>query len=580
MNFIDYALRDLPSNLHKNVGSVYTDVAIYNGTSTGTISSFAAPLVSGSTKAAVVGLAGANSYAFADANFLAGREYKDFTLAVAAFPLILTQEVGLMSHGSSTPLDGIVITQDYVIFRVRFTAGTVEAKYEYDDMPDAFLIHAIYTSSAIHLYVNGSLVETTEIPDTYPASGFITSNEGSLYAGKGTGATDKVLVDVPATYPQALSAEQISRQYAAMVDVVPMALNVNAYGGVFRDGSDRRISDQKTFDSADSWMGVSFTDVGWATGELIPTVDQSTGASKAGVWIGQYTIDDPNTSSLSGIKIEWNGNGSYTVQTSLDSGTTWTAVTNGELVPTSQGLNPAGKLLLVKITFTGGVIGDVSEVQNLTLTTYADNIIYTAGNDARKITITGSVSTALERNEPVERNARPGIHAYGGSMTMAQDTDASPVSIQTLEFWVNPKGVTSGSGGYVFDTRPYGGTAFLWINESTTTWNFAAASAVYINGQLIANGAAAIKNNPVHIVFVLSAATNTALNIAQGNQIAEYNLIANYPTALSAAQAAQLYANYTVTPTMPVTEAGTVTFAEPVNPYVFTVADWANLPQQ
>jgi hypothetical protein len=245
-----------------------------------------------------------------------------------------------------------------------------------------------------------------------------------------------------------------------MVDVVPMLVNVNAFGGVMRNGSERRISHQQVFNSADSWEGVSFTDVSYNSGELIPTVDQTTGASKAGVWIGQYAIENADSPTLAGgVKIEWNGNGSYTVQTSLDGGTTWSAVTNGELVPSTLGLNATGKVLLVKVTFTGGVVDDVSKVKNMTLTTYADNVIYTSGNDARKITFTSLLSSSLVANEPIERNAMPGLHVYGNTAYMTQDTDESPVSIQTLEFWINPKGTLGATGGYIFDTRPSGGTA-------------------------------------------------------------------------------------------------------------------------
>jgi hypothetical protein len=236
--------------------------------------------------------------------------------------------------------------------------------------------------------------------------------------------------------------------------------------------------------------------------------------------------------------------------------------------------------LLVKVTFTGGVVDDVSKVKNLTLTTYADNVIYTSGNDARKITLNSSTSTSLVANEPIERNAMPGIHAYGTTAVMSQDTDESPVSIQTLEFWVNPKGASSGTGGYVFDSRPHGGTAYLYIIDSTNVWSWAGASAVYINGASVASGVAAKKNEWNHVVFVFSAAFNTQLSLFSGSQLAEYNLIANYPTALTAGQAAQLYANYQGMPVMPVTESGIVTFTEPATPFVFTLADWATLPQQ
>jgi hypothetical protein len=120
----------------------------------------------------------------------------------------------------------------------------------------------------------------------------------------------------------------------------------------------------------------------------------------------------------------------------------------------------------------------------------------------------------------------------------------------------------------------------MWLPSANTTWGWAGASAVYINGAAATTGVAAKMNEWNHIVFVFPAAFNTQVGLFGGQQLAEYNLIANYPTALTAQQVAQLYSNYQVMPVMPVTESGIVTFTEPATPFVFTLADWATLPQQ
>lgn len=580
MNFFDYALRDLPSNLFKRNGTTLKDIAIPSGTTTSAISRSGPPIVAGSPASVTIGLGATKVYSFAEDNFDAGRENYPFTLSIVLAPITVTQNMAVFGHYMTAPSDGFCVDQDNIIFRIRFMAGDVQVKWEYPDFPEAYLLHGVYTPNNIKLYVNGNLVGVAEVPPDYLASGFKTASEGFLYGGMTNAANDVAQIDAPASYPYALREEQVQAQFNALRDVVPMEINVASQGGIAIDGTDRRVYDQKVFNATNSWEGIAATNVSSSTGELVPQVDQTTGASVAGTWTGLYVIDNPDVATLSGIKAEWNGNGLFTVQSSLDGGTTWSAITNGELIPTSQGLNPAGKTLLVRVSFTGGVVADTSEVRDLTLTTYADNYIYTINNDARKLNIIGSVATTLETNQPIELSKRPGIHAYGGFLTMGQDTDGTALGIQTLEFIVNPNGVASGSGGYLLDTRPYGGTAYMWLPEATGQWSWAGASAVYINGQVATSPVAAVKGDSVHIIFVFPALFNTAVDIAAGQQVAEYNLIAAYSTAFTAAQAAAQFANYSSIPTMPVTEVGIVQFIEPANPYVFTSADWASLPQQ
>jgi hypothetical protein len=68
--------------------------------------------------------------------------------------------------------------------------------------------------------------------------------------------------------------------------------------------------------------------------------------------------------------------------------------------------------------------------------------------------------------------------------------------------------------------------------------------------------------------------------IAAGQQIAEYNLIATYPTAFTAAQALAQYQNYSRVPVASIVDPAVATIFEPANPYVLTMRDWTNLPQQ
>jgi hypothetical protein len=582
MNFFDYALRDIPTNLYKRSGNVFTNIAIPSGSSTATITAFGPALVAGGGGSISIGLGATRKYAFAESNFQGGNEARAFTLLAVVNPVLVTQELSVWSHATSgSVVDGISIDADNVVFRVKFVAGDVVAKWEFPDFTEAYVVHGVYTPNAIKLFINGELKTVTEIPDGYVASGFIGTG-GTIYSGYVSAANDKALVDAFGSYPYALTDDKIAAHSIAARDTIPMQINVASLGGFAIDGSQRRILDQKVFNGVVGWDSIAATDTSVIGGELVPQVDQTTALSKPGTWTGMYVIDNDTISSIAGIKAEWNGNGSFSVQSSLDGGSTYQTVTNGELIPTSQGLNPAGKTLLIKITFTGGVANDVAEVRDLTLTSYQDNYIYTSNNDARKLQISGSgTATTLSKNEPIEYSSRPGIHQTGSTITMQQDTDESPISIQALEFLVTPKGVTSGAGGYLFDTRPYGGTAYMWIPEATGFWQWTGASAVYINGVAATSGSVtAVKNEQTHILFTFPAAFNTKIDVAGGLQIAEYNLISAYPTAPTDAQALQLFANYTSYPVASFTEAGVVQVIEPASPYVLTVADWASLPQQ
>jgi len=430
------------------------------------------------------------------------------------------------------------------------------------------------------LWVNGKMVAETSVPSGYAESKFSFVYD-DFYIGNGGSGTDSYAADGYSCYAYVLTEEQINNHFQACRDVVKMDDNVGFYGGAYRDGTQRNIFQQFTYTSTADWLTGENNNVSVADDSLRPTESQEVatlGLSFAGSWIGKYSLDTTELATIAGVKAEWNGDGNFIVESSLDGGSTYQTVTNGELIPTSQGLNPAGKNLLIRVSFTGGVLNDIATVRDLTLTAYRDNYIY--GNDvSRPMLITGNVSTAIERNEPIESNERAGIHFYSGFVKIAADNTESPINTQTYEFWVKPRGVTSGSGGYIFDNRGYGGTTYLWIVEATGAWGFANAT-VYVNGSSIAGGTVLRKNEWYHVVIVLPAANNLDANIGTGQFLGEMNMVATYPTALSAAQVLALYNGYQTQPTASITEVGVPVIFEPANPFVLTSLDWATLPQQ
>ena len=584
MNFYDFVLRDKPRAAYKFNGTTWADIS-----GNGYAFNSAGPtkgksIVTGNTSSFIA--SNSSSFSMSTGNvWRVGKETLPFTIEVISRPITVTGDISVLSHYQTTPPDGIHFDANKLYFDVLFNAGRVSASWEYPDFTEAYVIHGVYTPSKIQLMVNGSVVSEASIPDGYVASGFNHAFDGDAYFGLSATSTDRLIGDGVAFYPYTLSETQIAQHVSAARDAILMDDNVAIYNGSYRDGTNRNIFQQAVFKDADSWTSDSMTNVTVTDGTLRPNDSYDTatlGQSLPGVWIGSFDINNAGIEALTlaGIKIEWNGDGNFTVQTSLDGGSTYAAATNGNLIATSQGINPSGKVLLVKVTFTGGVVDDQSVVRDMTLTAYADNVIYGADN-SRTMTITGNVSTSLVRNEPIESNTFPGIRTYGGTMVMSADATGSPQNIQAIEVWVNPKGVISGAGGYIFDTRPYGGTAYMWIPEATGFWQFTGASAVYINGVAATSGSVtAMKNEWTHILFVFATPFNTAINFFGATPIADYNLIATYPSTFTAAQALALYNGYSQKPVTSIVDPSTTTIFEPASPYVLTVRDWTNLPQQ
>jgi hypothetical protein len=581
MNFYDAVLRDLPVATYKlNAGNNgYTNIAGGTETWTSTTPVLTASILSGSPRAMIMNNANATGFT-ARRVWKTSTEQNAFSLECVVLPLTtVATPIALFSHTNSGTPDGIYMTNEVIGFAVKFNAGTVSCEWSYPDFFETYHIVATYTPSRLQLWVNGEMVASADVPSGFAESKF-SHTLNDFYLGSGGAAS--FAADGYSAYTYVLNENQIKTHFQEARDVVKMDDNVGFYGGTYRDGTERRIFQKYTFTTAEDWLGGELSNVSVADDSIRPTESQESatlGISMAGTWLGKYLLDTTELATVAGIKAEWNGDGNFTVQSSLDGGSTYQAVTNGELIPTSQGINPSGKNLLVRVSFTGGTLNDVSAVRDLTLTAYRDNYIY--GNDtSRSLAIGGYVSTASERNEPLENNSMPGIHVYAGFLTMFADTNEVPQNVQTLEFWIKPKGVTSGVGGYVFDTRGYGGTAYMWLSEGSGNWGWAGATAVYINGVAASSGVAAKKNEWSHIVFVFPAGFNTNIAIAGGQQIADYNLIATYPAALTATQVLALYNAYQTQPVGSMTETAVPSIFEPANPFVMTSLDWATLPQQ
>jgi hypothetical protein len=271
-------------------------------------------------------------------------------------------------------------------------------------------------------------------------------------------------------------------------------------------------------------------------------------------------------SSLYGVKAEWDGDGSFTVASSTD-GTTFTNLTNGSIVPGSFGLDPTNKIMDIRISFTGGLTSDPAIVRRLKMTVYRSALV--KGIDtSRTFTLNGDVVTGDTPFLELQRAESSGIRFNNGTAVLSTDSSGDPKTIRTIEMWVKPTGIVSGTTSTLFS-----GGASATINDTAKTISWAGMAGVY------ANGAGMNLNDPIkynqwtHLVFVLSG--DPASSITFGSLFkGSMSHVGTSPLILNGTQVANLYKSYFGYPVVALTEVGAIGTAEPTTPLVAYKYNW------
>lgn len=567
MNLYDAVLRSLPKTTFKlNAGGTsFTDLTNRGVTLSGT-QLLANQIVSGNAKS--LNIKNSNVLNFATTVFQRGMERSPFTLEAWFLPLFFTSNISILSH--DTAYDGIYFDGDKVHFKVEFeTTGSVDLSFALPDFPDATHIVAIWNVSSVLLYCDGVLVAQADVTDAQIKDGFKTRASSNLYIGQSANASQAGMVDGIAVYHRALTDAEIYQHRQMGRRVMPMLDIAAAYGAINFDGadSDREVYFVKEWD--DNWIDGILTNVETLGGSISPIEDPATQTSMAGNWIGTYEAGG-NIASLYGVKVEWDGDGAYTVDASIDEGATWVAVTNKRLIPGTYAWNATDKNILIRVSFTGGIVSDTSYISRLRVTSYT-SFNLKASDASRIITMSAGNSNAADRNEPIENNAGAGLELYSGSATIKADVTEVPRNVSAIEFWVKFNGpVTS---NYVFDARSSGNTGYLW-QSGTNVLGWANASAVYLNGSSIAVNSTGLNSYQwYHIIFVFSTPMNTDI-VLSASGLKNFAVINLYPTAPTAAEAAAIYKAYGGYPEMPL---GTddLNISEASTPFKFYGYDWS-----
>lgn len=386
-NYYDAILKSLPKAAFKlnDAGTAYIDAAGNGNTLTGTLS-FVSPILNPNAKALSVNTA--TAVQTTTQVFKRGTEHAAFSLNAWVLPTTFTGTISILSHTGI--YDGLAFDGDSLRFRVTFsTLGTVEAKWPVPDFPEVYHVVGVYSVTKIQLFVNKVLVASADISEEQTKDGFAAEPSAILYCGQSVSGTERLIVDGIAIFNRATDKHEIAAHFLAGRNVPSQKDAVAKYGGTHWDGVRRDIILETSWPEKQSWDEGIAVDTSSSSGVLRPEDDPTTEFSIAGTWSGSMGIASTESTSLSGVKAAWNGDGSYLVEYSLD-GTTFATLTNGQLIPTTVVLNTTGKTLDIRVTFTGGIVDDPAEIRNLTLIAYNSNKAY-GSEVSRDLLLTGVV---------------------------------------------------------------------------------------------------------------------------------------------------------------------------------------------
>lgn len=306
-----------------------------------------------------------------------------------------------------------------------------------------------------------------------------------------------------------------------------------------------------------------------------------TGATLSSDWVNVSVTDTcPSGSGMARVWVDVNKTNVSDVayfDWAVLLSTTTTPAVNGQLISGTETLDTTGKTLDIRVTFDGGIADDISELRDLTLTGYYSRSAH--GSDtSRDLSLVGAVSTALEYNEPIERNSFSGMKLYGGHAVLSADLNSTDArTVKMLEFLVRLDSISAAS--YIFDARS-GYTGYIY-QPTSGGLIFAGHSAVYINGVASATGTIALTVGEwTHILYVFATAIDQSIVIAAKNTLVEkftgqIGMLASYPVEITEAQALALYNSYSGDPVGSVADSSGITVAELSNSYSHTSLDWA-----
>ena len=536
MTFALEALRDKPLALYLlDDTSPFQDHSGYGrtATSTGTPARHAA-LVNGLSSAQVFD--GTTTCAVASPVFKQGYEQQSFSLEVWVRPLsVVNTEQQIL--GNSAQLDGLTISGTTVSFVTKYlTAPEARVSYDLQQLRAVNLV-GVHTEDKNSLYVDGVLVAEVSLTEEQQADDFAPTSSNLNITSTATGTA--LAVNAIGIYGSALLQESITRHYNIGRNLPNGAEVIGAFFGdrIALSLNNANLFLDQWWSTREEWEAADLQNVAVLNDQLVPQFDGDT--SIAGEWVDTFAIGSAGATSIYGVSFNWDGIGAV-VEVSLDD-VTWETVERGKnvaMIP--AGFDPTDEVLMVRVSFPGGIVGDTSYLDNLN----AVGVISGVSPVMAGRTVTLTNATAEREYDPLAMHENWGVEiATGGNVTISADTsvDASPT--RTLEMWVK--------------------------RTSTTAPTFSVTGTTYINGEV---GATLPINqwSLVHIVAAADVATDVVITgPAQVGQVGIYD------TALSAATIEAVYAEYVGTNILSVGDNSVLSVTNSTPPVKIYAHDWS-----
>lgn len=405
------------------------------GSLTGTLTKVF-PLISGSDYAVRFSTGVSAAYNFDPALYVDGAEKKVF--ALEGWVLFIPKTGGTISDqvilGSTGNTDGLIINDKTVKFILKFdTAPDAEISYTAPTYEKMHVV-GVYAISKIWLYVNSVLVASQDLTSEQMADVFMPNSPG-LQTGVHPGG-QTICVNGLAAYDIILPPERVAAHFVMGSDGITTEEVIIQNDGIpieaNRDNANVFLS--QTWDNFDDFSSGYLENcvASKKTDVLSPSLDDDD-LSLSGVWQTSFPLDPPDTDTLYGVMIDWDGKG-IIVSASLDA-TTWTQLVSGirtSLVP--SGFNPAGtEDMFIQVEFNAGLDITQAYLNSITAIVIKDGILSNKTN--RTITLIDDV-TINKNIEPFDLRDDAGIYLNGGTINFTVDVDVDFDTLGAVEMMV------------------------------------------------------------------------------------------------------------------------------------------------
>lgn len=533
-----YALRLKPLGYYLlDDTASFQDYSGYNrGSNFGGTEAHGISLVSGAKYSQRFG--GGTYGAFTVPVYVKGKESSPFSLTAVVFPILTGGSQNTQILSRTDDFDGLWMNGTKINFTTMYTnTGSATATYDMGVVKKADVV-GVHTNAKNSLYVDGVLVAEVDITAEQQADSYKTSS--NLFASGYLTSTQKLLINGIGFYGRALQTEEVQSLYSYN-NARAEGTVARIYGGdeVLLGNSVRQAYiDTGWYTDAD-WQAASLINTAVDDGQI--TAMMSNELTIASEWLDSVDLYNGETASpINSIVLWWEGV-NETIEASVDAGVTWVPVVKGRpLTNVPAGFDPTGKALTVRITFPAGQ--SEAYVDNLSVRGYLTNTATSAG---RTVTYTNAVP--FNDDSPALMRDNLGVKiGTGGSVVIGPDQTSPVQPVRTIEVWVKPD--------------------VAWTATMGT-----ASTTAYQNGGNGPNNSAIPAGEWVVAHRILSAdhSGNITLDV-----VGTVGKIVVYPTALTLAQIADLYANYTGINKLRYDGTGFVNIVEPTEPVEIYGYDW------